>query len=178
MKSAGATLSPVSAAGTVAPMTVSRLDQELADALGLAQAVRHAAAAARSHGPPPKLEARLVAVERELAGLQEELNALVVADRAKRGALTGRSRRLRDAAERRASADADLLDALQALAADAAHAVAQWRVVRALAKAAGDREARRIAKRALPAAEAHLDLALGACAKVAKAQAAALVGAV
>jgi hypothetical protein len=154
---------------------VSRLDQELADALGLAQAVRHAAAGAQGRGAPAKLEARLAAVEVELAELQEQLNVLVVADRAKRGSLTGRSRRLRDAEERRLPDDADVLDALQALAADAAHAVAQWRVVRALAKAAGDRQVRRIAKRALPAAEAHLDLALGACSKVAKAQAGALV---
>jgi hypothetical protein len=156
-------------------MPVSRLDQELADALGLAQAVRHAAAGAQGRGAPPKLEARLAGIERELAGLQEELNALVVADRAKRGSLTGRSRRLREAEERRVADDADVLDALQALAADAAHAVAQWRVVRALAKASGDREVRRIAKRALPAAEAHLGLALDACSKVAKAQAPALV---
>jgi Skp family chaperone for outer membrane proteins len=156
-------------------MTVSRLDQELADALGLAQAVRHAAAGAQGRGAPAKLEARLAGIERELAALQEELNALVVADRTKRGSLTGRSRRLREAEERRVAGDADLLDALQALAADAAHAAAQWRVVRALAKASGDREVRRIAKRALPAAEAHLDLALDACSKVAKAHAPALV---
>jgi hypothetical protein len=152
---------------------VSRLDQELADALGLAQAVRSAAAGARALGAP----AKLAAVEAEAAELQERLNALVVADPAKRALLTGRSRRLREVEDRRLPDDADVLDALQALAADAAHATAQWRVVRQLAKASGDRELRRLSKRSLATAEAHLELALDACTRTAKARAAELVGA-
>jgi hypothetical protein len=158
---------------------VSRLDQELADALGVTQAVRFAAGQVRALGTdvPAKLAARLTALDAELADLQERLNALVVADPAKRARLTGRSRRLRDLEDRRLDGDADVLDALQALAADAAHAAAQWRVVRQLAKATGDKGLRRLAKDALTTAEGHLELALDACTRVAKARAGALVAA-
>jgi hypothetical protein len=154
---------------------VSRLDQEMADALGLAQAVRRSAADARDRGAPGKLDARLAEIQTQVAALQERLNELVVADPAKRGRLVGRSRRQRES-EGRLPDDADLLDSLQALAADAAHAVAQWRVVAELAKASGDKETRKLVKRTLPAAEDHLELALKACTKVARRQAEALAG--
>jgi hypothetical protein len=152
---------------------VRRLDQELADALGLAQAVRHAVGQALDRGAPPKLARRLAEVDAHLAGLQERLNAIVVADPDTRGRLTGRSRQLRDA-EHRLGPDADLLDALQALAAESAYAVAQWRVLERLAKGAGDAEARALVRLALPAAEGHLELAFKACEKAAKREARAV----
>jgi len=150
---------------------VTRLDQELADALGLAQAVRQSARHARGKGAPGKLDARLGALDDELADLQEQLNARLVGDRATRTRLVGRARRRREA-EGVLDDGGDLIDALQVLSADAAHAVAQWRVVAELAKGAGDKETRRLAKRTLPAAEDHLELALKACTKVARARAA------
>ena len=157
----------------------SRLEQELADALGVTQAVRAAATAARAQdGTGRKLGRRLAEVESELAVLQERVNELVVASPATRTALTARSRRLRDT-ERTAQegrVDGDALDALQALAAEAAFALAQWTVVRRLARAAGHKPARRLAKLAVPAAEQHLAVALEGVDRVAKRRAAAAAG--
>ena len=157
----------------------TRLDEELADTLALTQTVRSAAAQARAHLDGGKLAKRLSRLDDELAAMQERVNELVVATPAKRHALTGRSRRLRDAeqtAQTERRADSDVLDALQALVAEAAYAVAQWTVVRRLAKAEGHKPARKLAKWALPAAEEHLTVALEGVDKVAKRQAAAAAG--
>ena len=156
--------------------TTSRLEEELADALGLAQAVREAAGAARERlDGAKKLARRLAQLEVDLAALQERVNELVVEAPATRAALTARSRRLRDtersAQEGRLAGD-DALDALQALAAEAAFALAQWTVVRRLAKAAGDKRARRLAKDALALAEEHLAVALEGVDRLAKRSAA------
>lgn len=156
----------------------TRLDRELADALGLAQAVRTAASTARDHlGDGGKLARRLASIDAELAQVQERVNEAVVGSPRKRAVLTARARRLRDAeATTRGDhpTDADALDAMQALVAEAAYAVAQWTVVRRLAKAYGAGEARKLAKWALPLAEQHLQVALEGVDKVAKRQADAL----
>ena len=152
----------------------TRLQLELADALGATQAVRAAAAEAAARVPSGKVRRRLAAIDDELAVLQEDVNALVVAHPGTRGRLTGRSRRLREAEAATRTEDADALDALQALVAEAAYALAQWAVVRRLAKASGDKPARKLAKRALPIAEEHVEVALRCCDKAAKRQAAAL----
>ena len=156
--------------------TTSRLDEELADALGLAQAVREAARAARERlDGAKKLARRLAQLEVDLAALQERINERVVEAPATRAALTARSRRLRDserlAQEGRLGSD-DALDALQSLAAEAAFLLAQWTVVRRLAKASGDKAARRLAKDALALAEEHLAVALEGVDKVARQRAA------
>lgn len=153
----------------------TRLDLELADALGLVQAVRTAAADARER-VGGKLEHRLDQAEHDLAELQEALNALVVAAPGKRAALTRRAREARDTErtaqrERVADADADAIDAidaLQALASEAAYALAQWTVVRRLAKAEGHKQAGKLAKWARPAAREHLELALDGVDRLAK----------
>jgi hypothetical protein len=156
---------------------VSRLDQELADALGTTQAVRAAVAAARARvDGGGKLQRSLEELDGELADLQEQVNAFVVEDRGKRGTLTRRSRLRRDA-ESALGDEADGLDALQLLAGEAAHALAQWKVVKPLAKASGGKAERALVKRALPLAEAHLELALRACGKLAKREAKALAAA-
>jgi hypothetical protein len=156
----------------------TRLDRELADALGLAQAVRAAAAAAREHPDASgKLAQRLAQVEDDVAQMQERVNEAVVASPRKRAVLTARARRLRDAeatAREDRPTDADALDAMQALVAETAYAAAQWRVVRRLAKAFGAAEIRKLAKWAQPLAEQHLELALEGVDKVAKRQADAL----
>jgi hypothetical protein len=156
----------------------TRLDRELADALGLAQAVRAAAGAARAHvGDTGKLARRLASVDEELAQVQERVNEAVVGSPRKRAVLTARARRLRDAeATARADrpTDADALDDMQALVAEAAYAVAQWTVVRRLAKAYGAKDAGKLAKWALPLAQQHLEVALEGVDKVAKRQADAL----
>jgi hypothetical protein len=152
---------------------VTRLEQELADALGLAQAVRTAAAEARALVPYPKVRARLEAIEDDVAALQERVNAIVVADAAKRTPLIDRSRRVREA-QAGATAErpgGDALDALQALAAEAAYALAQWKVVRPLARAAGDERVAKLARRGIRCAERHLELTLDACRRVAKREA-------
>ena len=157
----------------------TRLDEELADTLALTQTVRSAAAQARAHLDGGKLAKRLSRIDDELAAVQERVNELVVATPAKRHALTGRSRRLRDAeqsAQGERNADADVLDALQALAAETAYAVAQWTVVKRLAKASGHKPASKLAKWALPAAEEHLTVALEGVDRQAKRQAAKLSG--
>jgi len=158
----------------------TRLDRELADALGLAQAVRATAAAAREHvGDAEKLARRLASLDDDLARLQERVNEAVVASPRKRAVLTARARRLREAestAQEDRPTDADALDAMQALVAEAAYAVAQWTVVRRLAKAYGAEDVRRLAKWALPVAERHLEIALEGVDKVAKRQAAELAG--
>jgi hypothetical protein len=149
----------------------TRLDRELADVLALTQTVRSAAKAARELVESGKLRKRLFLLDQDLAELQERVNERVVSSAGTRGRLTGRSRRLRDAeqaAQAERLADADVLDALQALVAEAAYAVAQWLVVRRLAKAEGDKAVRKLAKRALPVAEAHFALALEAVDKTAK----------
>lgn len=151
---------------------IRRIDQELADALGLAQRIRTSVAEAIDRDPRPKLARRLALVDADVGALQERLNAVVVADPEKRARLTSRARTLRDA-EERLGPDADLLDALQALSADAAYAVAQWRVLKPLAKAAKDAEARVLVKDALPASERQLAFALDACVKQARRAAAA-----
>jgi hypothetical protein len=147
----------------------TRLDLELADALGLTQAVRAAAADAGTRVEGRKTRAALARIDAELAPLQEAVNERVVAGRDTRTRLTGRSRRMRDASE--PAADLDAIDALQQLTADAAHALSQWQVVRRLAKAAGDKPARQLAGRALPLAEGHLAAALKAVDRVAKREA-------
>jgi hypothetical protein len=146
----------------------TRLDLELADALGLTQAVRAAAAdaAARVHGD--KLWRRLATIDADLAPLQEQLNELVVADPHTRTQLTRRSLRVREAETDDLRDGADPTDALQALAAATAAAVAQWQVVRRLAKADGHRAARKLANHALPLAEEHLAMALKCGDRVAK----------
>lgn len=157
----------------------TRLELELADALGATQAVRAAAADARERvtagakqRPGAKQRRRLERLETELADLQDEVNALVVSDLANRTALTGRSRRLRDTSGERLPDDADGIDALQTLAGEAAYALAQWQVVRRLARADGDARARKLARRALPLAEGHLKVALKAVDRLAKREAA------
>lgn len=148
----------------------TRLELELADALGLVQAVRTAAADARER-VGGKLEHRLDRAEHDLAELQEALNELVVAAPGKRAALTRRSREARDTertAQRERVADADAIDALQALASEAAYSLAQWAVVRRLAKTEGHEKASKLAKWALPAAREHLELALEGVDKLAK----------
>jgi hypothetical protein len=95
----------------------------------------------------------------------------------KRSALTARARRLRDTerdAQEGRLGTADALDALQALAAEAAFALAQWKVVARLSKAAGEAPVRKVAKTALPLAEAHLLFAMDAVDRVAKREAKAL----
>ena len=158
----------------------TRLDRELADALGLAQSVRATALSAGEHiDPDSKLARRLSVVDDDLAQMQERANEVVVASPRKRAVLTARARRLRDAqsaAGRDRPSDADALDTLQALVAETAYAVAQWVVVRRLAKAYGAEDIRRLAKWAHPLAERHLELALEGVDKVAKRQAAALKG--
>lgn len=155
----------------------TRLQMELADALGVTQAVRAAASEAAERAESGKLRKRLSAIDDELSDLQERVNAVVVADPATRGRLTGRSRRLRDAETAGGRfEDADVLDALQALTAEAAYALSQWAVVRRLAKAEGDKAAAKLAKRALPLAEEHFEIALRSCDKAAKRQAKAAAG--
>lgn len=152
----------------------TRLELELADALGLTQAVRAAAADAAAHVDAAKLAARLRDIDRDLADIQEQVNAIVVENPRARARLTARSRRLRDTeagAQGGRLDGADGLDALQALAAEAAYALVQWKVVRRLAKGLGDDRARALAKRAEPLAEEHLELAIKAVDKVAKRQA-------
>ena len=122
---------------------------------------------------------RLAAADDELAQMQERVNEVVVVSPRKRAVLTARARRLREAgkaAERDRPSDADGLDTLQALVAETAYAVAQWIVVRRLAKAYGAEDIRRLAKWAHPLAERHHELALEGVDKVAKRQAAALKG--
>ena len=148
----------------------TRLQLELADALGVVQAVRAAAADAAERVDGGKARKRLTAIDAELAPLQEQVNALVVSDPATRTRLTGRSRRLRDAETSARLDEPDAIDALQALAAEAAYALSQWSVVRRLAKGAGDKPAAKLAKRALPLAEEHLETALRCCDKAAKRQ--------
>ena len=148
----------------------TRLQLELADALGVTQAVRAAATDAAARVDGGKLRKRLTRIDADLAPLQEEVNALVVADRSARTRLTGRSRRLRDAETAARPDESDGLDALQALAAEAAYALSQWSVVRRLAKGAGDKPAAKLAKRALPLAEEHLETALRCCDRAAKRQ--------
>lgn len=148
----------------------SRLELELADALGLTQAVRAAAADAASRVSSGKVRTTLARIDTQLATLQEDVNALVVASGA-RGRLTGRSARLRDTeagAQDGRLDGADGLDALQALAAETAYALVQWQVVRRLAKAEGHKRARKLAARAVPIANGHLEATLKACDKVAK----------
>ncbi|HWT94773.1 MAG TPA: hypothetical protein VN238_17385 [Solirubrobacteraceae bacterium] len=155
----------------------TRLELELADALGLTQAVRAAAADAAAHVDAEKLAAKLRAIDADLADIQEEVNAIVVENPRARSQLTRRSRLLRDTetgAQGGRLDGADGLDALQALAAEAAYALVQWKVVRRLAKGVGDDRARALAKRAEPLAQEHLDLAITACDKIAKKQAKAL----
>jgi hypothetical protein len=155
----------------------TRLEQELADALGLVQSVRAAVAeaGARIDG---KFAKRLARVDGQLADLQEQVNELVALTPApRRSALTARSRRLRDVErgaldERTESPDA--LDAVQALAGETAFALAQWKVVARLAKATGDKRVRKLAQAALPVAEAHLVFALDGVDRMAKREAAAL----
>lgn len=157
----------------------TRLELELADALGLTQAVRAAAADAAAHVSGGKLAAKLSAIDADLADIQEEVNAIVVENPRSRAQLTRRSRLARDTetdAQGGRLDGADGLDALQALAAEAAYALVQWKVVRRLAKGFGDDRARALAKRAEPLAEEHLALAIKACDKVAKQQAKALAG--
>ena len=155
----------------------TRLEQELADALGLVQSVRAAVADAGAH-IDGKLSKRLSFVDGQLADLQEQVNELVALKPApQRSVMIARSRRLRDV-EREAQAERtdspDALDAVQALAAEAAFALAQWKVVARLAKAMGDKPARKLAKTALPMAEAHLVFALDGVDRLAKREAAAL----
>jgi hypothetical protein len=154
----------------------TRLDLELADALGATQAVRAAVevAAGRVHGD--KLWRRLASIDADLAPLQEQVNELVVADRGTRTRLTGRARRVRDADAdgQPGEGEGDAIDAMQALASQAAYALAQWQVVRRLAKAAGNRPAHQLAKRALPLASEHLETALACCDRVARREAEAL----
>lgn len=152
---------------------IRRVDQEIADLLGLVQRLRVDVTAVTQADAPAKLGRRLAKADAELASLQERLNLAVVADPEKRARLMSRSRGLRDA-EEGTGREGDLLDALQALSADAAHAVASWRVVKPLAKAAKDAEARALVKMGLPAAEDLLSLGLEACAKQAKREADAL----
>jgi hypothetical protein len=147
----------------------NRLDLELADALGLTQAVRAAAAAAGSLAAGKKAHRALARIDADLDPLQEAVNERVVSGRDTRTRLTGRSRRLRDASG--PAPELDAIDALQLLVADAAHALSQWQVVRRLGKAAGDGPARRLAKRALPLAETHLAIALKEVDRAAKRQA-------
>ena len=152
----------------------TRLELELADALGVTQAARAAAADAAAHVGSAKLTKKLRAFDADLADVQEAVNALVVANPRARARLTARSRRLRDvegSAQDGRLNGADGLDALQALAAEAAYALVQWKVVRRLAKAAGDDAARALAKRAEPLAEELLAFALKACDRLAKEQA-------
>lgn len=158
----------------------TRLELELADALGLTQAVRAAAADAAAHVSSAKLATKLQAYDADLADVQEQVNALVVANPKVRARLTARSRRLRETeadAQGGRLDGADGLDALQALAAEAAYALVQWKVVRRLAKASGDDAARALAKRAEPLAEEQLAFALKACDKLAKRQAKELAAA-
>jgi len=145
---------------------VSRLDQELADALGLAQAVRAATQRARIGADDDKVAKRLSRIDSELDDLQEQVNEHVVADAGKRSQLTGRSRRTRDAETDGTGGDA--LDALQDVVSASAHLLAQWIVVDRLAKAAGDKDARRLAKFAIPLVEEHVEQALRACRRYAK----------
>ena len=151
--------------------TPTRLDMELADALGLVQAARSAATTAGGRDVGGKTRTRLARLDGELAGLQEQVNALVVADPAARTRLTGRSRRLRDAeltAHGDGAAPTDGLDALEALVGETAQGLAQWRVIRRLAKAEGRKDVRRLAKSALPLAEQHLEVALACTDRAAK----------
>ena len=154
--------------------TTSRLDLELADALGLTQSVRAAATDAAERVSGGKLRRRLEQIDAELAPLQESINELVVADPERRSRLTARSARLRDTADAvREDEATDAIDALQRLAAESAHALAQWQVVRRLAKAGGRKDARRLAKQAMPLAERHLQVALKCVDRAAKREAAA-----
>lgn len=156
----------------------SRLSTELADALGLTQAVRAAAADAASRAPGRKVRARLGSLDPELARLQERVNALVVAGPpAERARLAARSRRLRDSeadAQEGRPDDADALDAVQALVGETAFALSQWRVVRRLAKAAGDKPARKLAKEAVAVSRVQLEVALDCADRVVRRQAKAL----
>ncbi len=156
---------------------VSRLDQELADALGLVQAVRAAGADARERCSAKKVVRRLEEIDAELDGLQVELNEIVVADRRKRPRLTRRSRGVKETeadAQAERLADADALDALQSLTAEAAYALAHWQVVRRLAKAEGDKRTRRLAAAGLEMSERHFATALKCCDRVAKREAKAV----
>ena len=155
--------------------SISRLERELADTLGLVQAVRGAAADAASRVESSRAQRRLTGIDDDLAALQEEVNALVVSGPpAARAQLTSRARRLRETestAQDGRLDGADGLDALQALAAEAAFALTQWQVVRRFAKAEGHDAARRLARRALPLAERHLETALDTADRLAKRQA-------
>jgi hypothetical protein len=160
---------------------VSRLDQELADALGLVQAVRAAGADARERTTAKKVLRALEEIDAELDGLQVELNEIVVADRRKRPRLTRRSRGVKEAeagarAERLAEADA--LDALQSLTAETAYALAHWQVVRRLAKVDGDKRTRKLAAAGLEMSERHFATALRCCDRVAKREAKGVRGAI
>lgn len=154
------------------PMT-TRLDLELADALGLIQTVRAAAKDAAERADGGKIRRRVARIDEELAPLQVEANALVVADPTQRSRLTGRSAHRRDADIASRDESFDGLDALQYLVGETAHALAQWRVVRRLAKAEGRKDARRLAKVALPLAEEHVRVALKCVDRAAKRAAAA-----
>ena len=145
---------------------VSRMEQELADALGLAQAVRAATQHARGRTDDAKVTKRLQRIDSELDELQERVNAEVVADRGKRAKLTARSRSARERAFE--AADGDAIDAVQEVVAASAHHLAQWIVLDRLANVAGDKPARKLAQLAIPLVEEHVESGLRACRRLAK----------